>query len=68
MCDKGPVNVSDLDTLIGHASAGAPLGYFCVKKIYNKFPLGATVSDYRIATSTALDLVVETDGKKSRVK
>lgn len=58
------LNIADLDTLMGHPSAGASWEGFCVEQICNQLPLGATVSYYRTAAGTELDLVVETGSKK----
>ena len=58
------LNIADLDTLMGHPSAGASWEGFCVEQICNQLPQGATVSYYRTAAGTELDLVVELGGKK----
>ena len=58
------LNIADLDTLMGHPSAGASWEGFCVEQICNQLPLGATVSYYRTAAGTELDLIVETGSKK----
>ena len=62
------LNIADLDTLMGHPSAGASWEGFCVEQICNQLPLGASVSYYRTAAGTELDLVVETGSKKLRLK
>ena len=58
------LNIADLDTLMGHPSAGASWEGFCVEQICNQLPLGASVSYYRTAAGTELDVVVETGSKK----
>lgn len=58
------LNIADLDTLMGHPSAGASWEGFCVEQICNQLPQGAAVSYYRTAAGTELDLVVELGGKK----
>ena len=58
------LNIADLDTLMGHPSAGASWEGFCIEQICNQLPQGATVSYYRTAAGTELDLVVELGGKK----
>ena len=58
------LNIADLDTLMGHPSAGASWEGFCIEQVCNQLPQGATVSYYRTAAGTELDLVVELGGKK----
>jgi uncharacterized protein len=58
------LGVPDVDTLMGHPSAGASWEGFCIEQICGQLPTGATVSYYRTAAGTELDLIVETGSKK----
>ena len=58
------LGIRDQSFLMGHPSAGASWEGFCVEQICNQLPVGATVSYYRTAAGTELDLIVETGSKK----
>ena len=58
------LGIRDQNFLMGHPSAGASWEGFCVEQICNQLPVGATVSYYRTAAGTELDLIVETGNKK----
>ena len=58
------LNIPDVDTLMGHPSAGASWEGFCIEQVCSQLPVGATVSYYRTAAGAELDLVVETGSKK----
>jgi uncharacterized protein len=54
------LNIEDIDTLQGHPITGASWEGFVIEQIAAKLPQGATLSYYRTAAGTELDLVVET--------
>jgi uncharacterized protein len=58
------LGLRDQTALMGHPSAGASWEGFCVEQICNQLPVGATVSYYRTAAGTELDLIVETGSRK----
>ncbi len=58
------LGVPDVNALMGHPSAGASWEGFCIEQICGQIPTGATVSYYRTAAGTELDLIVETGRKK----
>ena len=58
------LNIPDLDTLMGHPSAGASWEGFCIEQICSQLPVGAMVSYYRTSAGAELDLIVETGSKK----
>jgi uncharacterized protein len=58
------LGIPDQSYLMGHPSAGASWEGFCVEQICSQLPVGATVSYYRTAAGTELDLIVETGQKK----
>jgi uncharacterized protein len=58
------LGIPDQSFLMGHPGAGASWEGFCVEQICNQLPVGATVSYYRTAAGTELDLIVETGRKK----
>ena len=58
------LNIPDVDTLMGHPSAGASWEGFCIEQVCSQLPIGASLSYYRTAAGAELDLVVEIGSKK----
>ena len=58
------LGLPDSNALMGHPIAGASWEGFCIEQICNQLPAGASVSYYRTAAGTELDLIVELGSKK----
>jgi uncharacterized protein len=58
------LGLPDSSALMGHPIAGASWEGFCIEQICNQLPPGASVSYYRTAAGTELDLIVELGSKK----
>ncbi len=54
------LNIDSVDTLQGHPIAGPSWEGFVIEQVAAQLPQGATLSHYRTAAGTELDLVVET--------
>ncbi len=58
------LGLPDSNALMGHSIAGASWEGFCIEQICNQLPAGASISYYRTAAGTELDLIVELGSRK----
>ena len=58
------MGIHNINDMMGHPITGASWEGFCVEQICNHLPAGASVSFYRTAAGSELDVVVETGNQR----